>query len=46
MPDLAPPAFDFTDLEALTALYPLLARVRQDDPVHWSPQLNGWVTTR
>lgn len=46
MPDTSSPRFDFADLDALTSLYPLLAKVRAEDPVHWSPQLNGWVTTR
>ena len=46
MSDASPPRFEFADLDALTALYPLLAKVRAEDPVHWSPQLNGWVTTR
>ncbi len=46
MPDIPSPRFDFADLDSLTALYPLLARVRAEDPVHWAPQLNGWVTTR
>lgn len=26
--------------------YPILARLREDDPVHWSPALKGWVVTR
>lgn len=26
--------------------YPLLARLRAEDPVHWSPALKGWVVTR
>lgn len=26
--------------------YPLLARLRDEDPVHWSPALKGWVVTR
>lgn len=43
---MAAPRYDFTDPSALTALYPLLARVRSEDPVHWSEQLNAWVVTR
>jgi hypothetical protein len=26
--------------------YPLLERLREDDPVHWSDRLGGWVLTR
>jgi cytochrome P450 len=26
--------------------YPLLHRLQAEDPVHWSPQLRGWVLTR
>jgi cytochrome P450 len=26
--------------------YPVLAALRADDPVHWSPALKGWVLTR
>ncbi|MCX7961445.1 MAG: cytochrome P450 [Burkholderiales bacterium] len=26
--------------------YPMLARLRAEDPVHWSPRLKGWVLTR
>jgi cytochrome P450 len=37
---------DFTDVHAVTELYPMLARLREADPVHWAPQLNAWVVTR
>ncbi|MBN9118474.1 MAG: cytochrome P450 [Planctomycetes bacterium] len=40
------PAYDFTDPENLTALYPLLARLQREVPVYWSEQLNAWVVTR
>jgi cytochrome P450 len=26
--------------------YPILERLRRDEPVHWSPALKGWVLTR
>lgn len=26
--------------------YPALARLREDEPVHWSPDLGGWLVTR
>jgi cytochrome P450 PksS len=38
--------FDFTDPDTLTALYPLLERLRREEPVHWSDQLHAWVVTR
>ena len=41
-----PAPYDFTDPENLTPLYPMLARLRQEQPVHWSEQLNAWVVTR
>src|SRR4051812_34444348 len=43
---MSTPRYDFTEPSALTALYPLLAQVRREDPVHWSEQLNAWVVTR
>lgn len=32
--------------ETLADPYPLLARLRAEDPVHWSPRLKSWVLTR
>ena len=26
--------------------YPLLARLREEDPVHWSDSIGGWLLTR
>jgi cytochrome P450 PksS len=46
MNDSASLLADFTDVEAVTALYPMLAKLQETDPVHWSPQLNAWVVTR
>jgi cytochrome P450 len=34
------------DPEFLAAPYPLFARMRAEDPVHWSPRLKSWVLTR
>jgi cytochrome P450 PksS len=31
---------------ALTDPYPLLHRMRRDDPVHWSEELQAWILTR
>ena len=39
-------SFDpFTD-EALADPYPLYARLRRDDPVHWSDKLRSWLLVR
>ena len=50
MPDAAP---DLQELdEALVSPgfvydpYPLLARLRELDPVHWSESVGGWILTR
>ncbi len=34
------------DPEVLADPYPLYARLRQEDPVHWDPFLHAWVVTR
>jgi cytochrome P450 len=34
------------DPTVLTDPYPLYARLRRDEPVHWNPLLNSWVVTR
>jgi cytochrome P450 len=39
--DFRPDAPDF-----LADPYPLYRRLRQEDPVHWSPRLKAWVLTR
>jgi cytochrome P450 PksS len=46
MSDVQTVRFDFTDPDTLTALYPLLERLRREEPVHWSDQLHAWVVTR
>jgi cytochrome P450 len=40
--------FDFQpeQPQILADPYPLFARMRAEDPVHWSPRLKGWVLTR
>lgn len=38
--------FDPTDPSVRRNPFPLFARMREEDPVHWSPQLKGWVVTR
>ena len=32
--------------EFLRDPFPLLRRLREEDPVHWSPRLKSWVLTR
>ena len=41
-------AIDFrpTDPGVLADPFPVNARLRDDDPAHWSPALKGWVLTR
>jgi cytochrome P450 len=34
------------DLEVLADPFPLYARLRDEDPAHWSPRLKAWVLTR
>ena len=34
------------DPATLANPYPLFARMRSEDPVHWSPRLKSWVLTR
>ncbi|WP_370947490.1 cytochrome P450 [Amycolatopsis sp. cg5] len=36
------PLLDFTS----TDMYPALDRLRTEEPVHWSPELNSWAITR
>lgn len=38
--------FDPADPQVRADPYPVLARLRRDDPVHWSPLLKSWILTR
>src|SRR5579872_3044118 len=38
--------FRLLDPEVLANPYPLFARLRTEDPVHWDPYLHAWVVTR
>ncbi len=38
--------FDPSDPEVMANPYPIYARLRDEDPVHWSPVLKSWVITR
>ena len=40
------PTADFADPAVIADPYPLLARLRRDDPAHWNPGLRAWVLTR
>jgi cytochrome P450 PksS len=40
------PAIPALSDEALIDLHPMLHRLRQDDPVHWSEEHRAWVLTR
>jgi cytochrome P450 len=44
----APAAIDFRPdaPEFLRDPFPIFRRMRQEDPVHWSPRLKSWVLTR
>ncbi|PTL77604.1 cytochrome P450 [Vitiosangium sp. GDMCC 1.1324] len=41
-----PLAFDLLDPQAARNPHPLYHALREKQPVHWSPQLQGWVLTR
>jgi len=38
--------FHLLDPEVLADPYPLYARLRGEDPVHWDPFLHAWIVTR
>ena len=41
-----PREFDPSDPALVADPYPVLQQLQDDDPVHWSDPLNGWVLTR
>ncbi|EPX56993.1 putative cytochrome P450 hydroxylase [Cystobacter fuscus DSM 2262] len=41
-----PSTFDFLSLEAARNPHPMYHELRAQQPILWSPQLNGWVLTR
>ncbi len=38
--------FDLSRAEVRADPYPLMRRLREEDPVHWSGRLGGWLLTR
>jgi len=44
--DSALSLYHLLDPEVLANPYPLFARLRNEDPVHWDPFLHAWIVTR
>lgn len=38
--------YDPSDPAVMSNPFPVYARLREDDPVHWSPSLKSWIVTR
>ena len=38
--------YDPTDPSVMADPFPVYARLREEDPVHWSPSLKSWIVTR
>jgi len=45
-PDSELSLYHLLEPETLAQPYPLYARLRTEDPVHWDPYLHAWVVTR
>ena len=43
---VSPPVYDPADPAVMANPHPALARLRAEDPVHWSPALKSWLITR
>ncbi|MCR9215407.1 MAG: cytochrome P450 [Proteobacteria bacterium] len=40
------PVYDLRDKQTLADPFPVYARLREEDPVHWHPRLKSWILTR
>ncbi|MCU9840289.1 cytochrome P450 [Ruegeria sp. WL0004] len=40
------PVYDPSDPSVMANPFPIYAKLREDDPVHWSPSLKSWIITR
>lgn len=38
--------YDPSDPEVMANPFPVYARLREEDPVHWSPSMKSWIVTR
>ena len=41
-----PLTYDPSDARVMADPFPVYARLREEDPVHWSPSLKSWIVTR
>lgn len=41
-----PLTYDPSDPRVMADPFPVYARLREEDPVHWSPSLKSWIVTR
>jgi cytochrome P450 len=44
--DAADLVYDPSDPRTMADPFPVYARLREEDPVHWSPSLRSWIVTR
>lgn len=43
---ITPLVYDPSDPDVMANPFPVYARLREEDPVHWSPALKSWIITR
>jgi len=46
MPGIGPLVFDPREVAVMPNPFLLFRRLQDEDPVHWSPRLSGWILTR